>query len=176
MGNLLFGFLVGKMLAGRDIRVEGSSNIGARNAGRLYGKKAFVLTFIGDSLKASILIFIGRFLDYSNLILLIGLFFVCLGHIKPIFFKWKGGKGISAFIGGLITIHPSFVIFIIISFFVFYLLYKSFTIPGFFSLFVVCVSFLFLEENIYCSVISTITLLMIIISHQIPFKKFISLV
>jgi len=85
--------VVSKFLADKDIRKEGSGNAGARNAGRLYGQKAFIFTFFGDALKGAFIVYLGRFLDYSTSILLLGLLFTCAGHIKPIFFQWKGGKG-----------------------------------------------------------------------------------
>lgn len=148
-------------------------NAGARNAGRLYGKKAFILTFFGDALKGAFIVYLGRVLDYSTSILLLGLLLTCVGHIKPIFFRWKGGKGISAFIGGMITIHPIFIVIILVSFLLFYLIYRSFTVPGLLSLSVCCVSFLFLEEDITSFLIAMVLMAIIILSHEIPLRQFI---
>ncbi|WP_157827651.1 glycerol-3-phosphate acyltransferase [Niallia nealsonii] len=172
-GNILFGFVVSKFLANKDIRKEGSKNAGARNAGRLYGKKAFICTFFGDALKGAFIVYLGRVLDYSTSILLLGLLFACAGHIKPIFFQWKGGKGISAFIGGIIVIQPIFIVIILASFLLFYLIYRSFTVPGLLSLATCCVSFLFLKENIFSFFIAMILMAMIILSHNIPLRHFI---
>ncbi|MGP7815840.1 glycerol-3-phosphate acyltransferase [Niallia sp. 01092] len=173
IGNILFGYLVGKLLKGVDIRLEGSKNVGARNAGRLYGKKAFFLTFLGDALKGAVMIVIGKYFQFSNEILLIALFFVCLGHIKPLFFQFKGGKGVSTFIGGLIAFDFLSSIIIMISFFVFYLIYKSFTFTGFIALFLVCVSLLLRDGTVLCTVIALLTWLMIFLSHHISWKGFI---
>ncbi|WP_375709398.1 glycerol-3-phosphate acyltransferase [Niallia sp. NCCP-28] len=172
-GNILFGFIISKFLANKDIRKEGSRNAGARNAGRLYGKKAFIFTFFGDALKGAFIVYLGRLLGYSTSILLLGLLFACAGHIKPIFFQWKGGKGISSFIGGMITIQPIFIFIILAAFLLFYLIYRSFTVPGLLSLAACCVSFLFLEESLASFFIATMLMAMIVLSHNIPLRHFI---
>ncbi|WP_445487081.1 glycerol-3-phosphate acyltransferase [Niallia sp. 03133] len=175
IGNILFGYIVGKVLTGKDIRLQGSKNVGARNAGRLFGKKAFVFTFLGDALKGSVIVVIGKYADFSNAVIIIGMFFVCLGHIKPLLFRFKGGKGISTFIGGMITLDPLFIAVILISFLVFYFLYKGFTIPGFFALFTVCIVLVFIEKNILSSTAAFLTWLMIFLSHRINWRKLIQL-
>ncbi|MFT8322169.1 MAG: glycerol-3-phosphate acyltransferase [Bacillus sp. (in: firmicutes)] len=173
IGNILFGYIVGKIMSGKDIRLVGSKNVGARNAGRLFGKKAFLFTFLGDAAKGVIVVVVGKYAGFSSEILLAGLFFACFGHIKPVLFCFKGGKGISTFIGGLIAIQPIFIIFIISGFLLFYPLYKGFTIPGFIALFIVCTALSFTEENWLCSVIGIVTWLMIYFSHRISWRKFL---
>lgn len=164
--------MVSKFLADKDIRKEGSGNAGARNAGRLYGQKAFIFTFFGDALKGAFIVYLGRFLDYSTSILLLGLLFTCAGHIKPIFFQWKGGKGISAFIGGMIAIQPIFIFIILASFLLFYLIYRSFTVPGLLSLASCCVAFLFLKESLANFFIAMMLMAIIMLSHNIPLRNF----
>ena len=116
IGSIMFGFLITKIFYRKDIRVQGSGNVGARNAGRLHGKTAFVLIFLGDALKGALVILAARYLQFSETIQLIGLALAILGHIKPITLKFKGGKGISTFIGGIITFEPVLVPVIILGF------------------------------------------------------------
>lgn len=130
IGSIMFGFLITKIFYRKDIRVQGSGNVGARNAGRQHGKTAFVLIFLGDALKGVLVILAARYLQFSDTVQLIGLALAILGHIKPITLKFKGGKGISTFIGGIITFEPILVIVIILGFSILYTFKKSFTLAG----------------------------------------------
>ncbi|MBT2755437.1 glycerol-3-phosphate acyltransferase [Mesobacillus foraminis] len=130
VGNFISGYFVLKIFAKKDIREEGSGNAGARNAGRIYGKKAFILTFFGDALKGAIVIWAGRAFGLPGDILLLGLGAAVLGHIKPVCFGFKGGKGISAFIGGILAYEPFTALIIIGGFLLLYPFAKSFTVAG----------------------------------------------
>jgi acyl phosphate:glycerol-3-phosphate acyltransferase len=130
IGSIMFGFLIPQIFYRKDIRVQGSGNVGARNAGRLHGKTAFVLIFLGDALKGVLVILAARYLQFSETIQLAGLALAILGHIKPVTLKFKGGKGISTFIGGIITFEPILVPVIILGFAILYTFKKSFTIAG----------------------------------------------
>ncbi|MEH7179401.1 glycerol-3-phosphate acyltransferase [Neobacillus vireti] len=130
IGSVMFGFLITKIFYHKDIRVQGSGNVGARNAGRQHGKTAFVLIFLGDALKGALVILAARYLQFSETIQLLGLALAIIGHIKPVTLKFKGGKGISTFIGGIITFDPIMVPVIILGFSIFYTFLKSFTLAG----------------------------------------------
>ncbi|MBY0120362.1 glycerol-3-phosphate acyltransferase [Bacillus sp. S/N-304-OC-R1] len=130
IGNILTAHLLIKLLRKENIINQGSGNPGARNIGRLYGKKAFIITFLGDALKGCLVVLIGRYFLFSEFEILACLTVAVIGHIKPIFYRLKGGKGISTFIGGIITFEPLLALVIIIGFLLFYSLSKSFTISG----------------------------------------------
>lgn len=148
IGNILTGALLAKSLYKSNIQIQGSGNPGARNVGRIYGKKAFVLTFLGDSLKGSLIIIIGRMLHLSELEQLIGLSFAVIGHIKPILFHFKGGKGVSTFIGGVITFAPIVIPIIIIGFLLTYPFTKSFTFSGMIALCLIPFSISYFQSSI----------------------------
>jgi acyl phosphate:glycerol-3-phosphate acyltransferase len=150
IGSIMFGFLITKIFYRKDIRVQGSGNVGARNAGRQHGKTAFVLIFLGDALKGVLVILAARYLQFSDTVQLIGLALAILGHIKPITLKFKGGKGISTFIGGIITFEPILVIVIILGFSILYTFKKSFTIAGM-GAFLFIPVVLFLKNNDWLS-------------------------
>jgi acyl phosphate:glycerol-3-phosphate acyltransferase len=130
VGTIMFGFLVSKIIYHKDIRLQGSGNVGARNAGRIHGKKAFVLIFLGDALKGVIVVILARYLQFSDNIQLIGLGMAILGHVMPITLMFKGGKGISTFIGGIIAFEPISVPVILLGFFFIYPFIRSFTLAG----------------------------------------------
>ncbi|NWQ39524.1 glycerol-3-phosphate acyltransferase [Bacillus sp. EB106-08-02-XG196] len=152
IGSIMFGFLITKIIYRKDIRVQGSGNVGARNAGRLHGKTAFVLIFLGDALKGVLVILAARYMQFSESIQLIGLALAILGHIKPITLKFKGGKGISTFIGGIIAFEPLLVPVIILGFCVLYPFMKSFTLAGL-ATFLFIPVVLFIKNNDWLSCI-----------------------
>ena len=93
LGSMNFAIMVSKKKYNQDIRNFGSGNAGATNVMRTYGKSAAFLTFGGDALKAFVSGLIGyaAFGRYGAYIA--GLFCV-LGHVFPIYYKFKGGKGV----------------------------------------------------------------------------------
>jgi acyl phosphate:glycerol-3-phosphate acyltransferase len=130
LGNLLFGSLISTFYYNQEIRTIGSGNPGARNVGRLYGKKAFVATFIGDALKGVFVVLAARFFDFDQLTELLLLLSVVAGHVYPILFKFRGGKGVSTFIGGLLVFSPLIFSIFVGVFAVLYLFIKNFTAAG----------------------------------------------
>jgi len=106
LGSVNTSIIVGKIFGGNDIRDFGSGSAGATNALRTYGKKAAVFATLGDILKAVIAILLTKTVqmyDTSNCLFGIDLnqYFiyaagigVILGHNFPVYFKFKGGKGV----------------------------------------------------------------------------------
>ena len=94
MGSLNFGVIISK-LYGADIRTKGSGNAGATNMMRVYGKKASYLTFGGDVLKTAVAVFLCRFLIAGYYGAFFAGLFVIIGHAFPLYFKFKGGKGVA---------------------------------------------------------------------------------
>jgi len=92
-GSLNFGVIVSRAFLGFDLRTKGSGNAGATNAYRVMGPKLAVLVMIGDILKGVIAILIGNRLcgDDGRLVAMV---LTVIGHIFPLYFGFKGGKGI----------------------------------------------------------------------------------
>ena len=111
IGSINFSIILSKRMAGFDIREKGSGNAGTTNMLRAVGKKAAVITLICDILKGVVSILIAvlagkivKNLDNALLVQLAGIF-VIIGHTFPIFFKFKGGKGIATSLGVLLMIN-----------------------------------------------------------------------
>ena len=98
LGSISTGMLVSKAMGGPDLHKVGSGNTGATNALRTMGKKGGAIVFAGDVLKALLACLVGRLWMGQNGALLAGLF-VILGHNWPVFFGFKGGKGVSSTCG-----------------------------------------------------------------------------
>lgn len=108
IGSINFSIILSKKMAGFDIREKGSGNAGTTNMLRAVGKKAAVITLICDILKGVVAILIAvlagkivKNLDNALLVQLAGIF-VIIGHTFPVFFKFKGGKGIATSLGVLL--------------------------------------------------------------------------
>lgn len=166
LGSLMAGYIIVTILGKKDIRVEGSGNVGARNAGRVHGKGSFILTFLGDALKGAAAIFIGEYFKLSPELLLVGLGFAILGHVKPITLKFKGGMGISTFIGGMIAFEPMSALIIILGFLLLYPFFKSFTFAGLGSFILLPISFYYFEFQPMVIVIAGALVLAIIFIHR----------
>ena len=111
IGSINFSIILSKRMAGFDIREQGSGNAGTTNMLRAVGKKAAVITLICDILKGVVSILIAvlagkivKNLDNALLVQLAGIF-VIIGHTFPVFFKFKGGKGIATALGVLLMIN-----------------------------------------------------------------------
>jgi glycerol-3-phosphate acyltransferase PlsY len=162
----MFGFLVTKILYHEDIRLQGSGNVGARNFGRLHGKRAFVLIFLGDALKGVLVLVIARSLQFPEYVQLIGLGMALFGHMKPITLNFKGGKGISTFIGGMIVFEPLLILVVIIGFLILYPFTKSFTFSGLGAFLLIPLFLLIIDyEWIICIIVSFI-LVIIFLAHS----------
>lgn len=106
VGSIPAGLLVSKYSGGVDPRQAGSKNIGATNVMRVAGKKAAALTLIGDLLKGLLPITAARLFNIPEEgLLLIGLSAV-LGHVFPVYLKFKGGKGVATSFGVFLGIAP----------------------------------------------------------------------
>jgi len=119
LGSLLFGVLVSKFIYHDDVRLHGSGNAGMTNVLRTYGKSAAVITTVGDVGKSVVAVLIGRWL-FSALLAAgegqavldpacgsyLAAIFCMIGHSRPVFFGFKGGKGVLVGAGAALAISP----------------------------------------------------------------------
>lgn len=128
LGSLNFGLIISRKRYHDDVRTHGSGNAGTTNMLRTYGKKAAVLTMIGDMLKAAVAVALGYLIlniDITHVneageivaqsrdpigAAVAGLF-VMLGHMFPCFFKFKGGKGVAT--AGMVVLMISPLTFLV---------------------------------------------------------------
>jgi len=105
LGNVSVGILIARLYGIRDIRKVGSGNAGTTNVLRNLGWVPSVLTLTGDCLKGLIAALIGKWIA-GDIGLLIGGNAAVLGHDFPVFFKFKGGKGIATNLGLILVLNP----------------------------------------------------------------------
>ena len=119
LGAVPFGLLI-STVAGKDVRQEGSKNIGATNVSRVLGKKLGALTLICDVLKAYLPMLAADLLlpvgpGKEQTVLLCGLAAV-IGHIFPVYLGFKGGKGVASGLGMFLFLSPVTVLLALVVF------------------------------------------------------------
>lgn len=122
LGSLNISIIIGK-IKGDDIRNHGSGNAGATNSLRTYGKKVAGLVILGDFLKAVISVLLGGFIaklsgvdDFGyNLSRYVSALGAVLGHNYPLYFGFKGGKGIITSVGSIFMLDPLAGLVILVS-------------------------------------------------------------
>ena len=122
MGSIPFGFILTKIFLNKDIREFGSGNIGATNALRTGNKTIGYSTLVLDILKAVAPVVYVKI--YYQDFLYIASLCAFLGHVFPIWLKFKGGKGVATYVGILFAINFYFGIIFIISWFITFFISK----------------------------------------------------
>jgi len=112
LGSIPFGFLLVRIFKGEDVRASGSGNIGATNVAR----KSPVLgvgTLLLDAAKGLAAVAVARALfagPHQQLVMTVAAFFAVLGHLFPVWLKFRGGKGVATSLGAFILITPKSIL------------------------------------------------------------------
>ncbi|HYB20349.1 MAG TPA: glycerol-3-phosphate 1-O-acyltransferase PlsY [Thermodesulfobacteriota bacterium] len=117
LGSIPTGVILARAFSNIDPRTQGSKNIGATNIYRTAGKKLGIITLLGDILKGLIPVVIARGALESHFWIGAVALAAFLGHLYPIFLKFKGGKGIATGLGAFLALAPlsailSFLVFL----------------------------------------------------------------
>jgi glycerol-3-phosphate acyltransferase PlsY len=113
LGSIPFGYLIFYFSEGKDIRTLGSGNIGATNVLRSKGKLAGMLTLALDMIKGAVPVFYGLIHFDLPWFVLLGALAVLLGHVFPVFLKFRGGKGVASLVGVfLVFYYPALLVFL----------------------------------------------------------------
>jgi glycerol-3-phosphate acyltransferase PlsY len=107
LGGIPFGYLLVRWTSGKDVREEGSGNIGATNVLRTTGRGAGFATLILDIAKGISAVWIAdKLTDGSDLWMSAAALAVMAGHAFPVFLKFKGGKAVASFVGAFLYLTP----------------------------------------------------------------------
>jgi acyl phosphate:glycerol-3-phosphate acyltransferase len=106
LGALPFGLMFSKLFSDVDVRSIGSGNIGATNVLRAAGKKAAVLTLLADALKGLIPVLVVNTIFQNDEITALSGAAAVLGHVFPIYLRFKGGKGVATSFGVVLAVAP----------------------------------------------------------------------
>lgn len=108
-GNISPAIILSRLFLKSDIRSHGSGNAGATNIKRVMGTKFGVIVFLMDMIKGMIPTYMGYFYGGIEIAYICGIA-VVLGHVFPVFLKFKGGKGVATSFGAAMILNPIFAL------------------------------------------------------------------
>lgn len=185
LGSIPNALIVSKLFFKKDIRNFGSKNMGATNTLRVLGVQYAALVFFLDALKASLLVFLFTYniIDRSIVPHLHPIYFgfvSIIGHIFPIFAKFKGGKGVASTTGVLLAFSPFCFLIEIGVFLIVFLLTKFVSLSSIISISAVFISSFFIGSinqsghdwifTIFCGIVA----LIIILDHSKNIKRLVT--
>ena len=169
-GSIPFGFLLTKFFLKRDIRKMGSGNIGATNVLRTGNKLIGYSTLTLDVLKAIVPLIIIKF-NLPEFIFVSSLS-IFLGHVFPVWLKFKGGKGVATYVGMLFCINYILGFIFIISWFIVFILSKYSSLSSMIaSLSIPIFCFFIYNENFY---FFTMMFILVFLTHRENIKRLIN--
>ena len=167
MGSIPFGYLLTKFFLKKDIRDIGSGNIGATNALRTGNKSLGYGTLLLDVLKAIIPVIYTK-LNYPDYIFITSMF-VFLGHVFPLWLKFKGGKGVAPYVGILFSINLIYGIVFVSIWIITFLISKYSSLASLIASFTIPIYLLFFNnENL---IFFSIMFVLIFYTHRENVKR-----
>ena len=106
VGSIPTGVILARLFSATDIRREGSGNIGATNVYRVLGAKLGVITLVGDVVKGVVPVILARFFMADDVWIASVALATFLGHLYPLFLRFRGGKGVATALGIFMVISP----------------------------------------------------------------------
>jgi len=167
LGSIPFGFILTKIFLRKDIRDFGSGNIGATNALRTGNKSLGYGTLLLDVLKAIIPVIYIK-LNYPDYIFITSIF-VFIGHVFPLWLKFKGGKGVAPYVGILFSINLIYGIVFVSIWIITFLISKYSSLASLIASFTIPIYLLFFNnENL---IFFSIMFVLIFYTHRENVKR-----
>ena len=171
MGSIPFGYILTKIFLKKDIREIGSGNIGATNALRTGNKSIAYLTLTLDVLKAVIPVLFIK-INYPDLIHVSALS-IFIGHVFPIWMKFKGGKGVATYVGILFCLSLNLGILFIFSWLIIFFISKYSSLGSILSSLIIPI-FIFFNSNYEIEYFFIIMFVFILYTHRENVKRLIN--
>ena len=184
LGSISFSVIFSKKFAGFDVREKGSKNAGTTNVLRTVGKKAAAITLICDILKGVVAILVAlianKLVEGSNgeLLVQIAGVFVILGHTFPIFFGFRGGKGIATALGVLLITNYQIGLICLVFALVIMLITRIVSIGSILAAILFPILTIFINENYIVGnnyiIFGILIALLVIFNHRANLKRILS--
>ena len=162
IGCIATGYYIVKLCVKKDIRQLGSGSVGARNVGRILGKKGFAFTITADALKGALVILLCRTLHLPDWAVILSMLAVTAGHIFPVQLSFHGGKGIGVTVGALLVFDYYLAAALVISFVLLFLLSRKYMLSGMIAVMLISVA-VFFRDHSNVEITGIIVLIMLIL-------------
>ncbi|MBN3032814.1 MAG: glycerol-3-phosphate 1-O-acyltransferase PlsY [Candidatus Saganbacteria bacterium] len=113
-GSIPFSHIFPRLIKGHDVREKGTKNVGASNALVVAGKRAGLLSLLGDTGKGIVAVLLARYFELPVWAIAVCALAAVIGHDFPVFLKFKGGKGVATFGGTLLALDPVFTALVVL--------------------------------------------------------------
>lgn len=174
IGSIPTGYLIVKAKTGQDIRTIGSGSTGATNVKRVLGKKWFFTVMVLDAIKGMVPVLFAKYLTFGDslgLVAVVSAVMVIIGHSKPLFLGFKGGKSVASGIGTIyaLNFYVGLILTVVWSIITYFTKYVS--VGSIIAL--ICAPFLmyFLKNPIGYTVYATIAAIYIVYLHRENIKR-----
>lgn len=134
LGCFNTGYYYSKLFYHQDVREVGTGVTGAMNVSRVAGKKGFIITFLGDTLKGILVVLLCRAFHTQDWVLLSCILMVLIGHVFPFQLKFHGGKGMSTIFGALLAYQPILILMLFGTCLLLYPLVRRYTVTSLFAI------------------------------------------
>lgn len=171
LGSIPSALLVGKIGYGIDVREHGSGNLGGTNTFRVLGVKAGLIVTIADILKGTLAALLPVVFQAAADPLIIGIFAV-VGHMYPVFARFKGGKAVATSGGVILAVSPLLFLIIFLTFFAVLKISKYVSLSSMVTGIVAIIASVFLQHKGLMVVISILTMF-VIYRHRANIKRII---
>ncbi len=174
IGSISTAIIICKILNLPDPRTQGSNNPGATNMLRVGGKKAAAITLFGDGIKGLIPVLIAQYLGLDLLEMTLIALSVFLGHVYPIFFGFKGGKGVATFIGTLLALNYLVGLAFVCTWLFVAKILKISSLSALVATLLTPIYFYFITGNIHATYVISLVCIWIFVTHRTNIKKLLS--
>ena len=165
LGSIPSGVWIGKLLYKKDIRDYGSGNTGATNTFRILGPKAGTIALIGDVLKGTIATLIPIWFNTDIHPMFIGVFAI-IGHVFPLYIKFKGGKAVATSAGVALALHPIFLLIFLGVFLLILFTTSMVSVSSMLAVSLAAVGTLFLNDPVFSIAIWVIAILIVYLHRE----------
>lgn len=172
-GSISSAIIVCKILQLPDPRTQGSKNPGATNVLRIGGKKAALITLLGDMLKGVIPVLLAKWYGIDTLGLALVALAAFIGHLYPVFFRFEGGKGVATFLGCLLALAWQVGLAVVATWLVIAALFRYSSLSALISAIAAPFYTWYFTNNTYAIVVSIISLLLIY-RHRTNIQKLLT--
>ena len=172
LGAISFGIIVSKIFKISDPRTFGSKNTGATNVMRSGNKYAAILTLIGDTLKGALVVTFAIKINLTDYEIIYVSLAVLIGHIYPVYYKFRGGKGVATALGILLGLNQLLALSVIIIWVLMFFIFRYSSLSAIVaSLMAPILSIYIFNDSFSISIIYILIAALIILRHKSNIKN-----